>query len=382
MRRLTAISLFTGGMGLDIGVENAGFNIKVAVEMDKWACETIRLNRPKLPLIDRDISEISTSEILYRAGLNKDEVDLVVGGPPCQSFSTAGRRRSLLDDKGSCVLQFIRIIEQIRPKAFIMENVRGLLSSKVGMEGLKVTRDGKKELVSPDTPVAQYIKNKFRELGYDDADFKLLNAADFGVPQKRERVFFIGTLFKSEFEFPAPTHFKNPTQGQSKWVTFAEVLKSMQNIHSHTYIPYAEDRRKYMLMIPRGGGNWRDLSPEIQKEAMGKAYHSGGGKVGFFRRIKLNEPSPTLLTSPNQKATMLGHPIEDRPLSVEEYKAIQQFPLDWQLPGSISEKYKLIGNAVPTGLAYVVAKQVYEYIIDNEKNETDDIIAGVTSDIL
>lgn len=364
MKKLKAISLFTGAMGLDLGVEKAGFEIRAAVELNKSACETIRLNRPKLPLFDEDISCVSGNDLLKAGKIKKGELDLLVGGPPCQSFSTAGRRRSLTDSKGDCIFEYIRLLEELQPKAFIMENVRGILSSKVQLDGLEIIDDdGNKKVINCDYPVQEYILKRMIELGYN-ADYRLLNSADYGVPQKRQRVFFIGTKIDKELEFPNPTHFQNPSRGQKRWRTFEDVISELnkKGVEKHHYNEYTGNRKKYMEMIPQGGGNWRDLSEEDAKVAMGKAFYSGGGKVGFFRRIKLNEPTPTLLTSPIHKSTMLGHPIENRPLSIEEYMAIQQFPYGWKLPESLSAQYMLIGNAVPVGLAYAVANEVAKHL--------------------
>jgi DNA (cytosine-5)-methyltransferase 1 len=364
MRKLTAISLFTGAMGLDLGVEKAGFEIKAAVEINKNACETIKLNRPELPLLDKSVNYVSGNELLDVAKIKKGKLDLLVGGPPCQSFSTAGRRRSLADSKGDCIFQFIRLLEELEPKTFIMENVRGILSSKVQLDDLEIINDkGQKQIINCDYPVHEYIIKRMIELGYN-VDCRLLNSADYGVPQKRERVFFIGTKLDKELNFPKATYFENPKKGQKRWKTFNDVLVKLKQrgIEKHHYNEYTKDRKKYMEIIPKGGGNWRDLPDKDVKIAMGKAYYSGGGKVGFFRRIKLNEPTPTLLTSPIHKSTMLGHPLEDRPLSIEEYMEIQQFPDNWELPDSLAAKYMLIGNAVPVGLAYAVAKEIAKHI--------------------
>ena len=127
---MEAISLFSGAMGLDLGVEKAGFDIKLCVEMNKNAVKTIRRNTD-IPVIDEDINKVSTSEMLEKAALNKEDVDLVVGGPPCQAFSTAGARRGLDDFRGNVIIQYLRVISDIKPKYFILENVRGLLSAKL-----------------------------------------------------------------------------------------------------------------------------------------------------------------------------------------------------------------------------------------------------------
>ena len=127
---MNAISLFSGAMGLDLGIEKAGFEIKVCVEMDKWAVETIKANT-NIPVIDRDINLVPTDEILSTAGLDRKDVTLVVGGPPCQAFSTAGKQRGLADFRGNVILQYLRVVSEIQPPYFILENVRGLMSAKL-----------------------------------------------------------------------------------------------------------------------------------------------------------------------------------------------------------------------------------------------------------
>lgn len=364
--KLTLISVFSGAMGLDQGLEKAGFRTCVATDINKYACETIRTNLPNMPVIEGDINNISSEDLLNAAGLNVGEVMLLAGGSPCQSFSTAGKRKAFEDDRGKLLLRFIELVEEIKPRYFILENVRGILNARLkhrpiserGPEFPPLTEEEKTG------SVLKYILNRFNKTGYLVSPPTLLNAADYGVPQTRERVFFIGTLADNNMvQFPEKTHSKL-NDDKLPWVTFKEVLKSL-DVENHTYNEYARERMRYMRMIPVGGGNWRDLPDTIAKEAMGKAYYSGGGKVGFFRRISLDKPSPTLLTSPLHKSTNLGHPLEDRPLSVEEYKAIQQFPNDWIICGNINEQYKQIGNAVPVGLGYHLGKNIIQHIDSN-----------------
>ena len=364
--KYNAISLFSGAMGLDLGIEKSGFEIKVALEFDKKACETIKLNRPNIPIICDDIKKVSTKEILKTAKLKKEEVTLVFGGPPCQSFSTAGKRNGFNDEKGNVLLEFIRVVEEIKPKFFIFENVKGLLSAALKHRPIN-KRGGdfpKLEKEEEFGTVLTYILKRLEKAGYQ-VDYRLLNSADYGIPQKRERVFFIGSRDGSLIKIPEPTHNQKGEHGLKKWVSFEEVFKKFR-IERHDYVPYSHERMKYMKYIPKGGGNWRNLPEEIQEVAMGGAFNSTGGRVGFYRRINANQPSPTLLTSPIQKSTNLGHPFEDRPLSIQEYKKIQQFPDDWIFYGNMSDIYKQIGNAVPVGLGYVVGKTIIEHIKLNE----------------
>ena len=198
-----------------------------------------------------------------------------------------------------------------------------------------------------------------------------MNAANYGVAQTRERVFIIGVRkdLNIKFTFPDTTHDKNGSKGKQKWRTVGDIFKELK-ISKHHHVNYSTERLKWMKMIPQGGGNWRDLrqyGEDIVKEAMGGAYASGGGKVGFFRRLDINKPAPTLLTSPSQKSTNLGHPFEDRPLSIEEYLAIQEFPEGYCVAGTLSQQYVQIGNAVPTRLAQVLGQSVYSMLNKVEK---------------
>ncbi len=359
---MRAISLFSGAMGLDQGMEEAGIEIRLAVERDKYACQTIRANRPNLTLIESDIRTVTSEEIYQLSGINPDEgIDLLFGGPPCQSFSTAGKRRAFNDDKGVCIIQFIRILRELNPKYFLMENVKGLISASLSHRPINERRDQFPPLSADEQPgsVLRYILDEFNALGYA-VDYRILNAADYGVPQARHRIVFLGSRVGGAIEFPETTHSKDPTakSNQKPWVQLGAVLENLKNVQEHHFPSYSNDRLKFMQMIPKGGGNWRDLPKDLIKEAMGGAYESTGGRVGFYKRLNVDMPSPTLLTSPHQKATNLGHPYEDRPLSIEEYRAIQQFPDNWILTGNLSEQYRQVGNAVPLGLSKVLGEAI------------------------
>lgn len=376
------ISFFSGAGGMDLGFEKAGYHIKLAVEIDPIMCETLAKNRKddSLRIYEKNILESTSDEILNVAGLVNGEVTGMIGGSPCQSFSTAGKRSAFSDERGQAMVKYIDLINEIRPKFFVLENVKGLLSAAlehVTLEDRKKNKDEGIPLRPEQEPGSafRFILNRIN--GYE-VHYEVLNSADYGVPQKRERVFLIGILKDTEgnplcdYDFPKKTHSKTGTIGETlfdfendgdileKWVSFEKATEDLDPLNMH-YQKYSEKRLRYMQMIPRGGGNWRDLKvygEDIVREAMGGAYNSGGGKVGFFRRLKANEPAPTLLTSPAQNSTNLGHPFEDRPLSIEEYLAIQQFPKDYKVAGKLMDQYKQIGNAVPVGLAYAVAKSI------------------------
>lgn len=356
-----AISLFSGALGLDLGVERAGFDIRAAVEIDKTACNTIRANRPELCLIEEDVSRLTGHELLLAAGVAEGELVLLFGGSPCQSFSTAGLRRSLKDPRGNLVLEFIRLVDEMKPDYFILENVPGILSAAISPRS---TADRLED--RPDNPdeepgsVLGYMYELFDKIGYT-VHHKLLMAADFGVPQKRQRVFFIGGRYGSRVPFPDPTHTETPDLFISKpWITLKEAFGNLEQTEVEAP-SYSEERLRFLRLIPQGG-YWKDLPKELQQQALGGAYFSSGGRVGFYRRLSLDAPAPTLLATPDQKATMLCHPTEHRPLSVAEYARIQQFPDNWVFTGSMNAKYRQIGNAVPVGLAYAVARCLMEHI--------------------
>jgi DNA (cytosine-5)-methyltransferase 1 len=307
------------------------------------------------------------------AGMQLDEeIDLIVGGSPCQTFSTIGKRQAFSDPRGEAMLKFAELISESKPKAFLLENVRGLLSASLKQRPTEQRGEGFPPLAEDEMngSAVKYLFSQFK--GYN-VQYKLINSADYGVPQKRERVFIIGIRddLETTFEYPIETHNKDGTDGKKPWLTFADVMKKSKFV-THTHANYSKQRLHFMKMIPVGGGNWRDLIPygeDVVKEALGGAYSSGGGKVGFYRRIHLHRPSPTLLTSPVQKSTNLGHPLEDRPLSIEEYIAIQEFPEGYHLEGSITQKYTQIGNAVPIRLAEIIGVKILETIEKNDRKK-------------
>ena len=355
--RFPAISLFSGAMGLDLGLERAGFEIAVAVECDRFAVETIRHNRPNMKVIDRRIEDVTTEEILETAGLEMGDPVLVVGGPSCQAFSTAGRRRSLSDPRGVMFEQFVRVVSEVRPRFFVMENVRGLLSAAVKHRPLSRRGPGNPPLM-PDEELGsafQVVSQRLGQLDYYTI-FDVLNSADYGVPQCRHRLVIIGSREGEEIFMPDPSHSKTGHGRLPSWCTLRDALEELgeEEPEFHRFCPATE---KYLTAVPEGG-NWRDLPPELCEEAMGKAYLSWGGRSGFFRRLAWNRPSPALTTRPDGKGMMFCHPAELRPLSVREYARIQQFPDDWEFLGETKNKYEQVGNAVPLGLGEAIGDAI------------------------
>ena len=343
---IVALSFFSGAMGLDVGMTRGGIAPLLACEINKYCRLTIQKNAPEIALIG-DINNYEAEEILKFAKIPKNrKVDIIFGGPPCQAFSTAGLRKSLDDARGNIFLKYIALVEQIRPTYVVIENVRGLLSAPYPYGKLKHPING---------GALCLILDRLKRAGYA-ISFELYNAANFGAPQIRERIVIIGKLGKEKVPHLSPTHAENGDYSLLPWQTLASAIKNLRSTKQH-YIEFPEKRLKFYRML-KEGQYWKDLPKHVQKEAMGNKLSLGGGKTGFFRRLSFSRPSPTLVTNPTMPATDLCHPIENRPLSVEEYSCIQGFPKNWKICGPILEQYRQIGNAVPIKLGEAIAKTI------------------------
>ncbi|WP_419724819.1 DNA (cytosine-5-)-methyltransferase [Terrisporobacter petrolearius] len=338
-RQYTCVELFAGAGGLALGLDEAGFEDVGLIEWDKYACDTLRLNRPDWNVIQGDVVEIAENGI--RSYINKDvEVDLLSGGYPCQAFSYAGKKLGLEDVRGTMFYYYAKILEDLMPKVFLAENVRGLVS-----------HDNGKTL--------QTMIDVFTDMGYN-VRYEILKAINYDVAQKRERVIIIGTRKdlpeKIDFKFPKPfDHIP----------TLRDALKDVPQSEGAKY----PDKKKQVLDLVPPGGCWIDLPEEIAKDYMGKSYYSGGGKRGMARRISWDEPCLTLTCSPAQKQTERCHPDETRPFTTREYARIQSFPDEWMFSGSMSQVYKQIGNAVPVKLGKAVGLSIVEYLNKVEEFE-------------
>ncbi|MPM52493.1 Modification methylase HaeIII [bioreactor metagenome] len=340
------ISLFSGAMGLDIGLIHAGLNVKVGQDFDLSCVETMQANGHNV--VAGNIQDIEPQQLLDEACLSVGEPFLVCGGPPCQPFSTAGKRLGINDPRGSLFMDFIRMIDYIKPRFFIMENVKGLMSSPLKHIPISERTCSKNEYHEQFGTVLDVILSEFKKLGYSTV-YGILDAVNYGVPQFRERFVLIGSRDHEEIFLPMPSHFQMHQNGNLRWNTLYNAIYDLENDRGEC-ATFSDERMQYLKLIPQGG-NWHNLPKEILQTAMGGAFESGGGKVGFYRRLDYKQPSPTLVTSPVQKASMLCHPTQNRPLSVKEYARIQQFPDDWIFKGTTVAKYRQIGNAVPVGLA-------------------------------
>ena len=364
---LKALSFFSGAMGLDIGLHQVGIPTLLTCEIDKYCRQTIVANQPNIGLIG-DIRDYSIKDILKHAGLkSKEEVDIIVGGPPCQAFSTAGKRLGFEDERGNVFLKFIEIIEAIKPRYAVIENVRGLFSSVYSIALPKSDKELLPEhFIGKKGSTLYYILNRFRRAGYK-VSFNLYNSANYGTPQIRERVIIICTLGEKQVPYLTPTHSKDEKFKLLKWRTLKDALEGLPS-HPKDYINFPEKRLKYFRML-KAGQNWRDLPMELQAEAIGKAYYLMGGKTGFLRRLSWDKPSPTIVTNPAMPATDLAHPEENRPLSVQEYKRIQEFPDDWILCGNTIQQYKQIGNAIPISVGKAIGKELLNHYLGKKAKD-------------
>ena len=345
---ITAVSFFSGALGLDLGMESAGISSQLYCENDLKCRMTINRNRPNAALVG-DIRRLNADDIFSYARIPAQRgIDIMFGGPPCQAFSTAGARRAFDDARGNIFLHYLYLAKTIKPKYLIIENVRGLLSTPYPeTENGQPVRHG----------AMRTILNVINEMGYK-VSFNLYNAANFGAPQIRERVILIAKRDGQAVPWLTPTNSNDPKWGLPRWKTLRDACEQIQTGTQH-FNQFPEKRLKYFRML-KEGQYWRNLPEALQEEAMGKSFKLSGGKTGFYRRLSWDKPSATLVTSPTMPATDLCHPSEDRPLSIEEYAAIQEFPANWSFCGGLSDIYRQIGNAVPIALGKAIGKAIME----------------------
>jgi DNA (cytosine-5)-methyltransferase 1 len=354
------LSFFSGALGLDIGLERAGLRPLAVNEFDPVICETIRTNRKRLRLYDFDIRRLSATFLCKDLDIHRGDLFAIVGGPPCQAFSTAGRRLGLNDERGNVFQHFIHLILELQPKYAIFENVRGLLSAPLRHRPHELRGRGFPPLEDDEKPggALLHILNLLESGGYATT-FTLYNSANYGVPQVRERLIFFASREGSAVPFIPPTHSPTGEERLRRWRTVRDAIGALKDSSSE-WGRFPEKRLKYFEML-KAGQNWRDLPDKIKKVAMGESWYAGGGKTGFYRRLDWDKPSPTLVTRPTMPATALCHPTALRPLSVSEYAAIQTFPREYQFAGKTDDKYRQIGNAVPPLFAEAIGRHILRF---------------------
>lgn len=329
------LELFAGAGGLAVGLEKAGLKCVALNEIDKFACQTLRKNRPNWNILEGDVKNFDFTKY-------KNKVDIVTGGFPCQAFSYAGKKLGLSDARGTLFYEFARVVKEVNPPICIGENVRGLLS-----------HDNGKTL--------QGMISILGEIGYRVTPVQILMAIDYKVPQKRERLILVGVredITAVNYEYPKP---------YKKKYNLSDALKKGDlydcDVPKSDGAKYPKSKKEVLDLVPPKG-YWRDLPTDIQKEFLGGSYYLGGGKTGIARRIGWDEPCLTLTCSPAQKQTERCHPDETRSFTVREYARIQTFPDDWIFAGSQAQQYKQIGNAVPVNLGRELGYSIIKFLND------------------
>ncbi len=346
-RRYNSIELFAGGGGLALGMYLAGFRHVLLNEFDTSACQTLKANCPEWNVVEGDVRHIDFTPL-------RGKIDFLSGGFPCQAFSYAGKQAGFNDTRGTLFFELARAVKEVQPLVFMGENVKGLISHDSGR-------------------TFETIKNTISELGYTLVEPRVLKAIMYQVPQKRERLILIAIRndIADKVQFHWPTPFERVLTLRD--AIYKGVIYDC-DVPASDGAKYPDKKRKVLELVPQGG-DWRDLPEEIAKNYLGGSWLLGGGKTGMARRLSLDEPSLTLTCSPCQKQTERCHPLETRPLSIREYARIQTFPDYWQFQGTITEKYKQIGNAVPVNLAWAVGRSLIRLL-----NDIQDIQPSSTAD--
>ncbi len=358
LKKPIVVDLFSGCGGLSYGLEKVGF--EVAIGIDNWgeSLKTFAQNHPNSKVLEADVSKITGKDIQKLIG--KRIIDVIVGGPPCQGFSLSGAR-NFYDSRNRLYLDFIRLVKELKPRAFIIENVPGLASLFQGQ-------------------VKERIIREFQELGYT-VNAQILTASDYGVPQNRKRIVFVGLKGKEKFEFPKATHYLTesalPISGKKK-VTVSEAISDLPNlrkdmgaeeleyeapanseyqkfmrkgskkIYNHVASKHTEQTTKIISLVPEGG-NYKDL-PEHLRDT--RNFHVA------WTRLHSKKPSPTIDTGHRHHF----HPSENRVPTVREAARIQSFPDSFKFVGTKTSQYKQVGNAVPPLMASAIGKALLEYL--------------------
>lgn len=343
----TVISLFSGAGGLDYGLEAAGFATRVAVEQDHSCCETLQLNRPRLSVIEGSIFEVSTRKILKRAGLRRENVDVVVGGPPCQPFSKAGnwaradgQPPGLSDPRADTLAAFMRVVDEVRPRVVLLENVEGLQNGGSG-SGLTVIRERLAEI------------NRKHGTRYEPV-WEVLDAVDYGVPQSRRRLFVVAARDGTRFSFPSPTHGPADS-GLKPYLTAWDALGGVEATEEGLFLR----------------GKWADLLPSIP-EGKNYLWHTerGGGRsiFGWRRRywtflLKLAKKAPSWTIQAHPGPAAGPFHWDNRKLSIEELCRLQTFPMGTRISGGRGDAHRQVGNAVPSLLAEILGRAIRKQLL-------------------
>ena len=368
----TAIDLFAGAGGLSEGFRQAGFVTLAANDFDENAANTFKLSHPDTTFLDGTIETITNRRLLGASGLKKSELDVLVGGPPCQAFSVYNHQRGMHDERSGLFREYLRIVEGLMPRFVVMENVTGITSVAEGQ-------------------AVDEIYNSLRELGYH-VEHRILKAEEYGVPQERRRIFFIGSRDTETISWPSPTHCapddERLTTGSGKWRAFVTVWEAIGDLpslapcegleespyHSEPFAdyqrlmrkgadacynhvaPYLSDINLERLQYISQGGSWRDIPHRLLPAGMKRAKRSDHTKR--YGRLHPDGLACTILTKCDLHWGAFIHPTQERTLTVREAARFQSFPDRIKFTGPRIEQFRQVGNAVPPLLAYAVAMAV------------------------
>jgi DNA (cytosine-5)-methyltransferase 1 len=365
----TAVSLFSGAGGLDLGLEGSGWEVLVQVEMDRDCADTLRLQNDErdraVDVHPLPIEEVSPAKLRRTLGLEPGELTLLAGGPPCQPFTTSGLRKALSDHRAASLFpSYLAFVEEFLPTALLVENVDGMLSAALRHRPLAQRGPGhpRLELDEMKGSFLHWLVGELADLGYS-VSWGVIEAADHGVPQLRQRAILIATKGREPCYLPEPTHGR---PGLPDYRSLREALADLTVIGPVQ--PLSERKQRVYEHIPPGS-NWRALPEEMRKATMGAAYHAEGGKSGWWRRLSWDAPAPTILGMPDHSSTALIHPDEIRCLSVNECAAVQTFPTGTRFAGSPRSQYQQIGNAVPSRLAARLGEHLTRFLAGDRSPE-------------
>jgi DNA (cytosine-5)-methyltransferase 1 len=366
---LKCFDLFSGAGGLSEGFRQKGFNILFANDFDKYCEETYKLNHPETLFISGPIQNIEAKVLLNIADLRQCELDCIIGGPPCQAFSVYNHQRGMHDERSGLFREYLRLVKGLLPKFVVIENVPGMSSVDDGI-------------------AIKEIESGLRSLGYK-VEHNLLKAEEYGVPQERRRLIFIGTRLPVIIKWPVPKYGIHIDQqyfttvgdaisdlpllevGMGEEVqnyimppqnNYQELMRSESNmLYNHT-APLLSDINKERLKYIPQGGSWRDIPIDLLPSGMKKAKRSDHTKR--YGRLRMDGLASTILTKCDPHWGAFFHPTQDRAISVREAARLQSFPDKTRFWGNKGEQYKQIGNAVPVLLAAAIAEVVRESLID------------------
>ena len=370
----TAIDLFVGAGGMSAGFQEAGFNVLAANDFDATASETFKLNHPTTKFFDGPIQDISTETLLEAVNLERGELDVLIGGPPCQAFSVYNHQRGMHDERPGLFRQYLRMVEGLMPRIVVMENVTGITSVAGGR-------------------AVHEIYKSLQQLGFH-VEHKILKAEEFGVPQERRRIFFIATREHDRVSWPVTTHgridglfaqdpFLKPLvtvwdaisdlpelqrcEGHevseytsSPQSDFQALLRRKSDLVYNHVAPYlAEINQERLKHIPQGG-SWRDIPVKLLPAGMKRANRSDHTKR--YGRLHPNGLASTILTKCDLHWGAYIHPTQERTLTVREAARLQSFPDHFRFLGARGDQFRQVGNAVPPLLACQVANAVSEML--------------------